>query len=94
MAEFVGWVICAVAALAVVGLVIDGIVWLVINAWWLVLIVMVVLAWLLYRHPGVRAKRQLKVIVKRGEQQRDDIKAATAMTKAEMDRIARNWKNR
>lgn len=89
----IGWAICFVAALVVVGLVIDGLVWLVINLWWLVLIVTVVLAWLLYRHPGVQAKRQIKAIVRRGEQQRDDIKAATAMTKAEMDRIARNWKN-
>jgi flagellar motor component MotA len=94
MDEFIGWVICFVAVLVVIGFVIDGIVWVVINLWWMLLpIAATVLVWLFYQHPGVRAKREIRAVVTRGNRQRDNIAVATMQAKAEMDRIARNWNN-
>lgn len=84
-----------VAAFIAFAFVMTGVLWLVINFWWVFLIIGVAAAaWLIYRHPGVKAKREIKAAVKRGIQARQDIRAATEQTKAEMDRIARDWNER
>lgn len=64
---------------------------------WLVLLGIAGLAfgvWLYFCHPGVRATRAMRASVKQGNQQREEIRRATDATKAEMDRIAREWKDR
>jgi hypothetical protein len=92
MDEAAGWLIAVVLGFIVFAFVITGVIWLVINFWWVFLLVGVVAtAWLVYRHPGVRAKRELKVAVKRGDQLRGDIRTATERAKAEMDEIVRDW---
>ncbi|MEC3978147.1 hypothetical protein [Amycolatopsis sp. H20-H5] len=95
MDEVWGWLIGLFLVLAAVALVIDGIVWVVINLWWVVLLLAsAALLWLICRHPGVRAKRDLRAIVRRGEEVRDEIERATEESEAEMDRIARDWNTR
>ncbi|TWP45956.1 intracellular growth attenuator family protein [Lentzea tibetensis] len=64
---------------------------------WLVLLgieVVVLGVWLYFCHPGVRATRAMRASVKQGNQQREEICRATDATKAEMDRIARDWEDR
>ncbi|MCP2245733.1 hypothetical protein [Lentzea aerocolonigenes] len=64
---------------------------------WLVLLGIVLLAvaiGLYLQHPGVRATRALRASMKQGNQMHDEIHRATESTKAEMDRIAREWKDR
>lgn len=88
-------VIAFFALLALIGLLINGVVYLVVNFWWVLLIVLVGGAvWLCFRHPGVRAKRQLRDAAKRGQVMREDIRITTEQTKADMDRIARQWNRR
>jgi Flp pilus assembly protein TadB len=95
MEELAGWLACFIVALVAIGLVIEGIIWVLINMWWLLLTVIVVLViWWVYQHPGVRAKRELKSLVDRGNRVRAEIRQVTEHTKAEMDRVARDWKSR
>lgn len=64
---------------------------------WLVLLGIAVVAsgvWLYFCHPGVRAARAMRASVKQGNQQREEIRRVTEATKAEMDRIARERKER
>lgn len=86
-------VLGVLALLVFVGLIIQGLVYLVIHFWWLLLLLLAGAGtWLYFRHPGVRAKRELRDAVKQGEVMRKDIRATTHHAKAEMDRIARNSK--
>jgi uncharacterized protein (DUF58 family) len=88
-------VIAFFALLALIALLINGVVYLVVNFWWVLLIVLAGGAvWLSLHHPGVRAKRELRQAVKNGDQQRMNIRNATEQTKADMVRIARNWQRR
>lgn len=64
---------------------------------WLVLLgiaLLTVAVFLYFQHPGVRATRALRASVKQGNQQREEIRRVTEATKVEMDRIAREWKDR
>lgn len=64
---------------------------MVINLWWLVLpVVVLALAWLAVRRPGVRARREITAIVALGDRACADIRAAADRAKSEMDRIARD----
>lgn len=88
-------VIAFFALLALFALLINGVVYLVVNFWWVLLIILVGAAvWLCLRHPGVRAKRELREVVSHGQEQREHIREATDRTRADMDRIARDWKRR
>lgn len=90
-----GWVLAFFFALAVVAYVITGLVLLIVNFWWLILPALLLLGWWWYhRHPGVRAKRELRSAVEQGNQMHQDIRSATARAKADMDRIARDWRSR
>lgn len=83
------------ALLVLVGLIVQGLAYLVVHFWWLLLLLLAgVGVWLYFRHPGVRATRALRASVKQGNQQREEIHRATDATKAEMDRIARERRNR
>ncbi|WP_367133290.1 hypothetical protein [Saccharothrix sp. HUAS TT1] len=76
-------------------LIISGLIYVVVNFWWALLLLLVGGAGWLYRyHPGVRAKRELRAAVSRGQEQRERIRNATWRAKADMDRIARDWKRR
>lgn len=80
------------ALLILVGLIIQGLVYLVIHFWWLLLLLLAGAgAWLYFRHPGVRAKREMRDAVKQGQVMREDIRATTDYAKAEMERITRDW---
>ena len=80
--------------LIVFAAVIQGLVWFAINFWWLLLLGLGGVSALLYlRHPGVRATRALRASVEQGNQQREEIHRATEATKAEMDRVAREWED-
>jgi UPF0716 family protein affecting phage T7 exclusion len=65
-------------------------------SWWAVLVLFLVVlgVWLYFRHPGVRAKRELRSAVERGNRARESMWQSTARTKAEMDRVAREYRRR
>ena len=92
------WMTAAVAAAVSASAVfyfIDGnrgplMFWLVLSG----IAAMALAAWLYFCHPGVRATRALRASMKHGTQQREEIRRATEATKAEMDRIAREWEDR
>lgn len=65
-------------------------------SWWMILFIALVLlgTWWYVRHPGVKAKRDLRVAVTRGNERRAAIRQTTARTKAEMARIARDYRRR
>jgi membrane protein implicated in regulation of membrane protease activity len=93
MEELMGWFFLFIAVLVVVGLAIDGVVLLFIHFWWVIVPALLLAAWAWYRHhPGVRAKRELRTAAKRAGQMRQDIRVATEQAKADMYRIARDWK--
>jgi uncharacterized protein (DUF58 family) len=73
------------------GILIYGLFYLLVNFWWLLLLAGAG-AWLYFRHPGVKLKRELRRVAKSGQQQRGGIKESTAKAKADMDRIMRDWK--
>ncbi|WP_148088865.1 hypothetical protein [Saccharothrix texasensis] len=79
----------------VVVFTISGLIYVVENFWWALLLLLVAgIIWLYRHHPGVRAKRALRAAVSRGQEQREHIRDATWRAKADMDRIARDWKRR
>jgi membrane protein implicated in regulation of membrane protease activity len=90
-----GWFYLFLVVLAVVGFIIDGLVLFFMYFWWLIIPALLLAAFLYYRyHPGVRAKRQLRAAAKQGNQMRGGIRSATEQAKADMNRIARDWRNR
>ena len=65
-------------------------------SWWVLFIVLALLgvAWWYARHPGVKAKRDLRAAVTRGNETRAAIRQTTARTKTDMARIARDYRRR
>ncbi|MCP3797988.1 hypothetical protein NLX83_01825 [Allokutzneria sp. A3M-2-11 16] len=96
MDEFLSWVFGFFALMVMLGYAIQGIAWLVASLWWvivpvLLLVMAMLIAGWIYNSPSAKAKRELKAVIKHGNQMIDDIEFATEKTKAAMERIARDW---
>lgn len=78
----------------IAALILAGIYWVVVNLWWVIVLILAVIAgcWM-YQRPGLKAKRALRATVRQGNKMRRDIRTATARTKAEIDQIAHDWHN-
>ena len=60
----------------------------------LVLVVVIMIFMAIFNSPGARASRLIRREVKHGRQKKKDIQDATDVAMADMNRIARHWKER